>query len=272
MKVSTGPWTIAASLLQKEPVIFVRFRNASVYTDADSTPIAVDFSTGPVMNETTPKLQYLRVTSFSPSSITPEQGQSSTGRALLQIIDPSEEALFYLSEAAGSDQIRPGTRAEIYSGFRSIDEADYMIQATMEVVQRRMADDHVSFDIELADTIRDMDVTAFQNTDRDNPLTLGPAHPFDIFLQVALSSDTINTGNGFNVLGANGAGIRESKIDTTQFQVLRDKFPNDQYKFVIRGPENFLRWATDQIFKSVNAYPLVNQYGQLSASMYIGYA
>lgn len=263
------------------PVFAVQFSNPEIYTDEESTDITDLYATWFVQGHSSVK-KTLQVVAYTPFSVTPEQGVATRGQARLRILDKDGDMVSHLQVGA-AEEIRPGTRCKIYLGHAHIPFSEYTLYTTMEVVDRQLSEDGLSMDIDVADVLLDLDKDIFTNTDKDNPLELGPFHPCDILLQVLLSSDEINTDSPYNLLGANGAGIRESQVNVVNIgQTLKALFPLDAYRFVIRGPGtigvdpprgvNALRWITDELLKTMNAYPIVDPDGKFNIAMYVRYA
>lgn len=274
MKTETASHAARRVQLITQPVYFVRFFDVPVHGEPTELPFPFDFSTGPVLNETRPKKQYVESISGAPAQVFPEQGRASIGGFSIRLVDVDGEVLNYISFSAPTgNQIRPGQRAQVYSGYADLSEADYMPQVKMEVVDRRL--DNIietAFTIELADiqrsTRREVFLTATQNT----PFKLGPAHPLVIALWVLTSTGTGSNGAYDTLAAENGLGIPVQFVDIASFEHAISLTPNDSYCFDITEPAIGKSWLETEIYKTINAYPLVNQEGQLKVKLYLRFA
>jgi hypothetical protein len=257
------------------PVFAVLFSNLEVYTSEEETDFAVLYANWFVQGHSSVK-RTLQVASYTPFNVTPEQGIATRGQARLRILDHEGDIISHL-ESGSAEEIRPGTRARIYVGHAHIPFSEYTLYTTMEVVDRQLSEDNLSLDIDLADVLLELDKDIFVNTDRENPLEIGPAHPCDILLQVLLSSDDTNNdstslsgASDYNQMGGNGLGIPGSRINIGNIGgTLKALFPADAYRFVIMGKQNGLRWITDELLKTMNAYPIVDPDGKFNIAMYV---
>lgn len=166
------------------------------------------------------------------------------------------------------EQIRSGMRCRLLSGYQSMPQFTFMESQRVEVVDRNTIDMiRASFTIDTADITRALRREVFLTATQDAPFVIG-GHPLTIALQVLMS-----TGDGrnglYDVLAAeNGLGIHPDFIDLIGIEAARDEFPSDGYCFTITGPEMAKGWLEDQIFKTINAYPLVLQDGRLTIRLY----
>lgn len=78
------------------------------------------------------------------------------------------------------------------------------------------------------------------------------------------------TGGTYDVLDAVDAlGIPSAFVDVTTWEALRaSDFATDQYQFDITQPHPGKQFIEEQFFKTLNAYPKINQTGQLSIVRY----
>jgi hypothetical protein len=171
--------------------------------------------------------------------------------------------------ATNGEQIRPGQRCRLKSGYASQIEAQFMTSAHMEVIDRNITDlVRASFTFDTADLTRALRREVFLTATQDVPFIIG-GHPLTIALQVLTSSGIAGQHGPYDVLAAeNGLSIPAEFIAIAEIEAERDTFPNDGYCFTITGPEMAKGWLEDQIFKTINAYPLVKQDGSLTVRLY----
>jgi hypothetical protein len=93
-------------------------------------------------------------------------------------------------------------------------------------------------------------------------------HPLEIALRVLTSTGTGLNGQWDILAAENGLGIPLDFIDWEGIAIAVAEFPADGYCFTLIGPEMAKGWLEDQIFKTVNAYPLVLQDGRLTVRLY----
>lgn len=338
----------AAHLAQRvrrsvQPVYIVRFYHVPVYGVEAAYQFSVDFSSGPVLDETVPKLQLIERVQGGPAQIVPEQGRASIGGFVMDGTDIEGLMLRYFSNvqlalgssisagapgvgdpldvgdvsglpplgtldvgegeqlerirysainettgevtvsargvddttaqqhAAGDfvtngEQIRPGQRCILLSGYAAMSEADYMQSQVVEVVNRSISDIiKASYTIETADITRALRNEVFLAATQEAPFIIG-GHPLTIALQVMMSTG-LGSNGPYDVLAAeNGLGIQ--LIDVAGIEALRDLFPTDSYCFTITGSEVGKGWLEQEIFKTINCYPVVFQTGRLGLKMY----
>lgn len=270
---STAHATSRARLIQS-PVYFVRFFDVPVYGEPTENAFPFDFSTGPVKNPTRAKKQYIESISGAPAQVFPEQGRASIGGFSIRLVDIDGEVLKYLSFSAPTgQQIRPGQRAQVYSGYAELDESDYMPQVKMEVVDRRLDDiTSTAFTVELADIQRSTRREVFLAATQESPFSLGPAHPLDLALQVLTSTGTGTNGAYDKLAAENGLAIPQAFVDVASFENAMALTPNDRYCFDITEPAIGKTWLEQEIYKTINAYPLVDQQGRLKVKLYLRFA
>jgi hypothetical protein len=83
------------------------------------------------------------------------------------------------------EEIRPGQRVQIWSGYAPLNEADYMLEATVEVVERK--NDGPVWTIETADIQRSLRRGLFLEASDADPVVL-EGHPMELALRVLLST------------------------------------------------------------------------------------
>lgn len=156
-----------------------------------------------------------------------------------------------------NEVIRPGARAEIFTGYQALNEVKYISRAKMEVTGRRMGEGYTSFVVDVSDVqwsfVRQLFISATQAT----PVNL-TGNPLTLFLRILLS-----TGNGTNgpydVLGAlNGLGVPQALVNVTEIELLRDAdFPTDSYSFTLVEPEDGKTFLEREILKTSNCYGVI---------------
>lgn len=162
------------------------------------------------------------------------------------------------------EEIRPGTRAQVFLGYADLPESDFMSFAKMEVFERKMTSDMAGFEVEIQDIQRSTVKEIFLNASSDSPLSLS-GNPITIALQILLSTGT-GTNSSYDVLGAeNGLAVPQSFVDITGIEALRTAFFSSiTMSFSITGRESGLSFLENEIYKPLNIYPVVNQLGQLT--------
>jgi hypothetical protein len=166
------------------------------------------------------------------------------------------------------EQVRPGQRAQLFAGYAPLAEADYMSFVKMEVVDRRVGPDGVTFTVRIGDIQRSLRRTVFLGATADAPVTIS-ANPVTVALQV-LTSTGAGTNGAYDVLAAdNGLAIPQALVDVAGLETLRAaEFPGDVYEFALVEPMEGKTFVEEQIWKALNAYPVVLQDGKYSAKRY----
>lgn len=167
------------------------------------------------------------------------------------------------------EQIRPGQRVVLFCGYDPLPEEDYLEMPMLQVVERSLAPfTQAGYQITMADILRFVRTEAFLGASADAPLHL-EGHPFDIALQILLSTGT-GTNTEYDVLTKeDGLGIPSIWIDVEGIEAARDLFPDDVYCFDIRDRASALEWLETEIWKPTNAYPVIIQGGRLTFRSYI---
>ena len=167
------------------------------------------------------------------------------------------------------EQIRPGQRCRLWSGYQSMIQADFMESQVVEIVDRNISDiTSASFTIDTSDITRALRREVFLTATIDTPFIIG-GHPLDIALQVIISTGIWGSNGSHDTLAAeNGLAIPHEYIDVEGIKALVAEFPNDGYCFTITGPEMAKGWLETEIFKTINAYPVVLQDGRLTVRLY----
>ena len=162
------------------------------------------------------------------------------------------------------EQIKPGTRAQVFLGYHNLVESDFMSFAKMEVFERRMTDDLAGFSVEIQDIQRTTARDIFLNASTEAPFNLS-GNPLTIALQILLSTGD-GTNGTYDVLAKeNGLGIPAVWVDVDEIEDLRDtSFSGITMSFSITGRESARTFLENEIYAVLNVYPLVNQTGQLT--------
>jgi hypothetical protein len=170
--------------------------------------------------------------------------------------------------ATNGEQIRPGQRVELLSGYASMPESLFMQSQLVEVIDRSISDVvRASYTIETADITRALRREVFLTATQDAPFIIG-GHPLTIALQI-LTSTGQGTNGPYDVLPEeDGIGIPQAFVDVAGIEALREDFPFDGYCFTITGPQIAKTWLEQEIFKTINGYPLVRQDGTLTVKLY----
>lgn len=170
--------------------------------------------------------------------------------------------------ATNGEQIRPGQRCQLLSGYAGMVEADFMPSQLVEIIDRSIGDlVKASYTIDTADITRALRREVFLTATQNAPFVIG-GHPLTIALQILLSTG-LGTNGPYDVLAAeNGLGIPEAFIDVAGIEVERAAIDSEGYCFTLTGPEIAKTWLEQEIFKTLNMYPLVRQDGSLTLKAY----
>lgn len=166
------------------------------------------------------------------------------------------------------EQIRVGQRIQLYAGYAPLAEADYLSFAKMEVVDRDLAEDGVTYRVRCADIQRGLRRTVFLGATRDEPVVL-EGNPVDLALQV-LTATGAGTNGAYDVLPEpDGLGIPQALVDVAGLEALRDEhFAGQVYRFSLPQRVEAKAWLEAEIWRTLNCYPVVLQDGRLSARRY----
>jgi len=166
------------------------------------------------------------------------------------------------------EQIRPGTRVQIYAGYADLAESSYMPYIKMLVTSREVATDGITVTIRVADMQRTTRQTIFLQASQDTP-TLITGNPLTILLRVLLSTG-LGTNGPYDVLSAaDGLKVPESFVDVAGIETLRAlEFPTETYDYSLVGPQEGKRFLEKDILQSLNCYPFVTQEGKLTIKRY----
>jgi hypothetical protein len=170
--------------------------------------------------------------------------------------------------ATNGEQIRPGQRVKLLSGYASMSESLFMQSQLVEVIDRSISDVvRASYTIETADITRALRREVFLTATQDAPFIIG-GHPLTIALQVLLSTGTGTNGSYDVLTGENGIGIPQDFIDVAEIELARSVIPSEGYCFTVTAPEVAKTWLEREIFKTLNMYPVVRQDGTLTFRAY----
>jgi hypothetical protein len=167
------------------------------------------------------------------------------------------------------EQIRPGQRVQLFFGYAPIAEADYMADVKREVTRRAMpGQDGVTYEVQCSDIQRSLRRTIFLAASVDAPVILS-GNPITLALQILTSTGLANNG-AYDVLPAvNGLGVPQALVDTAGLEALRAaEFPSDTYVFSLTDREDGKTFIEEQLWKTLNVYPVVKQDGRYSAKRY----
>jgi hypothetical protein len=170
--------------------------------------------------------------------------------------------------ATNGEQIRPGQRVTLFSGYATMPESLFMQSQVVEVIDRSIGDIiRASYTIETADITRALRREIFLTATQEHPFPIG-GHPIFIALQI-LTSTGHGTNGPYDILSEEiGLGIPQAFIDVAGMEALHDDFPFDGYCFQVTGPQIAKTWLEQEIFKTINGYPLVRQDGTLTVKLY----
>jgi hypothetical protein len=166
------------------------------------------------------------------------------------------------------EQIRPGQRVQLFTGYAALNEADYTAWPKMEVTARALLHDRVTFQVEAFDVQRSIRRTVFLGATPDAPVSL-TGNPITLALQILLSTGT-GTNGPYDVLAAaNGLGVPQALVDVAGLEALRtSEFPTDTYVFSITSPQQGKQFLEEQFWKTMNCYPVIKQDGKFSVRRY----
>lgn len=170
--------------------------------------------------------------------------------------------------ATNGEQIRPGQRCHLLSGYAGMAEGDFMASQVVEIMDRSITDiTKAAFTIDTSDITRALRREVFLTATQAAPVVIGGL-PLLIALRVMLSTGT-GTNGPYDVLAAeNGLGIPQAFIDVAGFEAASAGGTTQGYCFRITGPEIAKTWLEQEIFKTLNAYPLVRQDGSITIKLY----
>jgi hypothetical protein len=163
------------------------------------------------------------------------------------------------------EQIRPGQRCQIFAGYAPLNETDYRSETKMEVVDSSLADDWVTFVVQIADIQRFLKKQVFTGATRDAPVTL-TGNPVTLALQI-LTSTGAGTNGAYDVLAAaNGLAVPQALVDIAGLESLRDaEFAGQVYDFKLAGTEDGKTFIEREFWRTLNCVPSLKQDGKYSA-------
>jgi predicted RecA/RadA family phage recombinase len=169
------------------------------------------------------------------------------------------------------EQIRPGTRVQLFCGYQGLAEADYMPYVKMLVMARQVASDGITITISVADIQRTTRQTIFLQATQNAPVIL-TGNPLTLGLQILTSTGTGLNG-AYDVLPAvNGLKMPQVFVDVAGIETLRaTEFPSDTYSYSIVDPQEGKKFFEKDLLQSLNCYPLVTQDGKLTIKRYKRY-
>lgn len=184
-------------------------------------------------------------------------------------VDGTTAATHAISDAVtNGEQIRPGQRVQLFTGYAALNEADYTAWPKMEVTSRDLLQDRITFQVQAFDIQRSVRRTVFLGATTDVPVSL-TGNPITLALQILLSTG-LGTNGPYDVLtAANGLGLPQALVDVAGLEALRTSdFSADTYVFSITGPQNGKQFLEEQFWKTTNCYPVIKQDGKLSVRRY----
>ncbi len=167
------------------------------------------------------------------------------------------------------EQIRPGQRVQVFAGYAPLAEADYMSFAKMEVERRALQSDMVTWVVRCRDIQRSLRREVFIAASLDAPVLLA-GNPIDIALRVLTSTGVQGANGAFDLEAAeNGLATPQALVDVAGLTALRDaEFAGQSYRFKITAKVDGKQWLEENIWRSLNCYPVVLQDGKYSARRY----
>jgi hypothetical protein len=186
-------------------------------------------------------------------------------RVLARGVDGTTAASHGIGDAAtNGEQIRRGQRVQIYCGYDVLAELDYMKLVKMEVTDRKLSGDGVTFEITASDIHRTTRRSVFLSATTASPVIL-TGNQLTLALQI-LTSTGAGTNGAYDVLAAqNGLAIPTGFIDIKAIEALRDsEFPAEVFSFAIKAAVDAGSFLESEILKPSNCYPIVLQDGRLS--------
>lgn len=165
------------------------------------------------------------------------------------------------------EQIRPGQRCQLFSGYAALAEADYTAWPKMEVLGRGLTGGRL-YTIQVTDVQRSLRRRVFLTATAAAPRQI-TTNPITAALRI-LTSTGAGTNGPYDVLIAeDGLAIPQALVDVAGLERLRDtEVPADTYDFKITEPVDGKIALEEEVWKTLNAYPWVDQNGKLSARRY----
>jgi hypothetical protein len=168
---------------------------------------------------------------------------------------------------ANGEQIRPGQRCQLFSGYAAIAEVEYTAWPKFEVLGRGLAGGRLHT-VQLTDIQRSLRRRVFLTATAKVPRQI-TANPVTAALRV-LTSTGLGTNGPYDVLIAeDGLAVPQALVDVAGLERLRDtEFPAETYDFKITEPVDGKGVLEEEIWRTLNAYPWVAQDGKYSARRY----
>lgn len=163
------------------------------------------------------------------------------------------------------EQIRPGIRAQIWVGNEGLDEAKYLPLHKMQIYERGLTADGLSWEVVIADIQRSAVRQIFGSATQDQPIILFGNR---VHLQLTAMLTTSEGGNSKYDRGdGEGAGMPQSLVDIAGLEALAAQFGSQQYRIVVSGPEDGKTWL-EAGWQALNCYPKILPDGKYSAIRY----
>ena len=236
---------------------------AAPLTAGDSTAVTVVGDTGGYPDEGTLELVAADGTTERIRYARRERTQFS--RLTRAVDDTTARAWPAGTAVHNGEQIRPGTRVHLLAGYGDLDEADMVRLGRFEVLERVLDQDRVTWLLRCADVQYRANVQVFLTASEQSPLTLGPAHPARLALQV-LTSTGAGTNGAYDVLARDlGAGVDVALVDVAAFEALERDIPGVQFQFSLTGPSDAAAFVAQQLLWPLGAVLWASPDGLLSA-------
>lgn len=168
-----------------------------------------------------------------------------------------------------AEQIRPGTRCQLFVGDSTVPFSAYASWVRMEVFRRGKEGNFYNFDCQ--DSLRFIRRYAFLNaaeiTNSADYTIIRSGKPLELLLQVWTT--TSGGGNGaYDRADGTGAALPQNLVTVNSIIALQNShYPNDIYVFKFRSPIDVKDWS-EKLLRSLNAFPIVTQSGMLSVRRY----
>ena len=261
-------WNAAIADPKQSPVFFLRIDGLSK-----------DYSTAPVKAAGTTKVVLANEPKGGGSTVDLVTGTQTVQKVTVELLDLAEEITDLIATQATGAPLSTlvNRKATIYTGFRSLDEADYVAQFTGRIRGVSLSDAN-TFRFALSDVgylldgqimtaatdkkpsaIRGNLVNLYASILRGTFSTSDPDFPLD-FVSTATATSSAPTG----------LGIADSLLNFTQIKAERDTWHvGDDGHPVFSGPEDARQYLTAEFFRVFQAMPALSGDGLLGCRFHV---
>lgn len=248
------------------------------FAKADNYFVVIDglttrYSVFPVQNPANTYKQLLSIPSSVAQRVYPLEGRSSLGSVSFELEDENDEITDIVSTDAPGAPIPSliNRRAQVFAGFRNIDEADYVLVFTGEFYEPpSYSRDTRSWKFTLADLKRPtINEKIMKNASAATP-TIIVGNFVNIYFAVLTGDFANGTFPLDSVTGATPTGLGIADTDINQAGLVAERDDWAYYitmRFEFRKPEKAKTFFEKELFR-IFGYPVVETDGRLSFRMY----